>query len=100
MPCRFRSLDYTYHAIISDEVVSSVPLDYTNSSAGVAKIALGRYNATASPRKGLVFFNPGGPGSAGVSMATQTGKDFELLVSAGHSFSLACPSAMPRRADW
>ncbi len=50
-----------------------VPLDYTNTSAGVAKIALGRYNATASPRKGVVFFNPGGAGGAGVLLATQAG---------------------------
>ncbi|TBU37821.1 TAP-like protein-domain-containing protein [Dichomitus squalens] len=57
-----------------------MPLDYTNSSAGVAKIALGRYNATASPRKGAVFFNPGGPGGTGVYLATQLGASFQEFV--------------------
>ncbi|TBU51516.1 TAP-like protein-domain-containing protein [Dichomitus squalens] len=57
-----------------------VPLDYTNSSAGVAKIALGRYNATASPRKGVVFVNPGGPGGPGVNLATEAGSFFQELI--------------------
>ena len=59
-----------------------VPLDYTNPSAGVAKIALGRYNATASPRKGVVFVNPGGPGGPGVDLATVAGRYFQELVRA------------------
>ncbi|KAM5545960.1 hypothetical protein V8D89_000086 [Ganoderma adspersum] len=57
-----------------------VPLDYTNPSAGVAKIALGRYNATASPRKGVVFVNPGGPGGPGVDLATAAGRYFQELI--------------------
>lgn len=40
----------------------SVPLDYFNASAGTAKIALTRYKATKSPKKGMVMWNPGGPG--------------------------------------
>ncbi len=60
----------------------SVPLDYLNVSAGVAKIALGRYKATASNRKGSVFLNPGGPGGAGKSLATMAGAYFQRLVSA------------------
>lgn len=59
----------------------SVPLDYFNSTAGVAKIALGRYNATASPRKGSVFINPGGPGGTGVSFATVIGAQLQQVVS-------------------
>ena len=62
-------------------MISRVPLDYTNSSAGVAKIALGRYNATASPRKGVVFVNPGGPGGPGVALATEDGALSQGLVS-------------------
>ncbi|KAI0634191.1 TAP-like protein-domain-containing protein [Trametes polyzona] len=58
-----------------------VPLDYTNSSAGVAKIALGRYNATsAKGRKGIVFVNPGGPGAPGVSLATEAGPSLQQII--------------------
>ncbi|KAL1948533.1 hypothetical protein VTO73DRAFT_12608 [Trametes versicolor] len=57
-----------------------VPLDYFNPSAGVAKIALGRFNATAATRKGSVFLNPGGPGGPGVSLATVSGPDLQQLV--------------------
>ncbi|THH14114.1 hypothetical protein EW146_g6187 [Bondarzewia mesenterica] len=49
------------------------PLDYFNASAGTAKIALARYNATQFPRKGMVLFNPGGPGGQGRRMATSSG---------------------------
>lgn len=45
----------------------SVPLDYFNKSAGTARIALARFRATASPRKGIILFNPGGPGKFRVS---------------------------------
>ena len=51
----------------------SVPLDYFNESAGKAKIALGRFNATKGPRKGSLFINPGGPGGPGVPLATHAG---------------------------
>ncbi|RPD76009.1 hypothetical protein L226DRAFT_522437 [Lentinus tigrinus ALCF2SS1-7] len=57
-----------------------VPLDYFNSTAGVAKIALGRYNATTSPRKGSVFVNPGGPGGTGVSLATGSGSFLQQVI--------------------
>ncbi|KAH9884113.1 TAP-like protein-domain-containing protein [Cubamyces lactineus] len=54
-----------------------VPLDYFNASAGVAKIALGRYNATGANRKGIVVLNPGGPGGLGKRLATVTGPEFQ-----------------------
>ncbi|PIL24469.1 hypothetical protein GSI_14223 [Ganoderma sinense ZZ0214-1] len=57
-----------------------VPLDYTNQTEGVAKIALGRYNATGPNRKGAVFFNPGGPGVDGVFLATVAGTQLQGLV--------------------
>ncbi|KAI0372414.1 hypothetical protein BV20DRAFT_1050746 [Pilatotrama ljubarskyi] len=57
-----------------------VPLDYFNASAGIAKIALGRYKATSPSRKGSVFLNPGGPGGAGKSLATISGPSFQRLV--------------------
>ncbi|KAI0658734.1 TAP-like protein-domain-containing protein [Cubamyces menziesii] len=54
-----------------------VPLDYFNASAGVAKIALGRYKATGTSRKGIVVLNPGGPGGLGKRLATVTGPQFQ-----------------------
>lgn len=38
---------------------SSVPLDYFNSSAGTATIALGKYKAPNGPSKGAVFLGAG-----------------------------------------
>ncbi|CDO72134.1 hypothetical protein BN946_scf184962.g77 [Trametes cinnabarina] len=57
-----------------------VPLDWTDSSAGTAKIALGRYNSTSGKRKGSVFLNPGGPGSPGKWLATQMGPYVQMLL--------------------
>ncbi|KAI0325007.1 alpha/beta-hydrolase [Cubamyces sp. BRFM 1775] len=54
-----------------------VPLDYFDPSAGTAKIALGRYNATGASRKGIVVLNPGGPGGTGKRLATATGPQFQ-----------------------
>ena len=58
-----------------------MPLDYLDPTAGKAKIALGRYNATSGTRKGSVFLNPGGPGGPGVDLATYVGPRFQRLVS-------------------
>ncbi|KAF8498909.1 hypothetical protein BU17DRAFT_102873 [Hysterangium stoloniferum] len=64
----------------------SVPLDYFNASAGVAKVALGRYNATTTPRKGMVLYNPGGPGGSGKPRATQQGSTFQALTGTDYDF--------------
>ncbi|CAE6442837.1 unnamed protein product [Rhizoctonia solani] len=50
-----------------------VPLNYFDSSAGTATIALGKYKADPSIRRGTIFLNPGGPGGPGVRLATQSG---------------------------
>ncbi|CAE6481040.1 unnamed protein product [Rhizoctonia solani] len=50
-----------------------VPLDYFDPSAGTATIALGKYRADPSVRRGSIFLNPGGPGGPGVRLATQAG---------------------------
>ncbi|KAH9928003.1 TAP-like protein-domain-containing protein [Epithele typhae] len=60
-----------------------VPLDYSDEGAGVAKIALGRYNATGT-RKGSLFINPGGPGGSGVRLATRAGPYMQSIVGAGY----------------
>jgi hypothetical protein len=36
-----------------------VPMDYANSSAGKASLAIVRYPSTAQPRLGTLFINPG-----------------------------------------
>ncbi|KAH7335773.1 TAP-like protein-domain-containing protein [Rhizoctonia solani] len=43
-----------------------VPLDYADRKASTATLAAIRLNATASPRLGTIFVNPGGPGESGV----------------------------------
>ncbi|KAJ7596408.1 Alpha/Beta hydrolase protein [Mycena floridula] len=58
----------------------TVPKDYFNSEAGTAKIAFARYNATKLPKKGSVFLNPGGPGGAGMRLATFLGPKIAALV--------------------
>ncbi|KAG8727378.1 hypothetical protein FRC11_013342, partial [Ceratobasidium sp. 423] len=50
-----------------------VPLDYFDASAGTATIALGKYKADPSIRRGTIFLNPGGPGGPGVRLATRAG---------------------------
>ncbi|CAE6457424.1 unnamed protein product [Rhizoctonia solani] len=50
-----------------------VPLDYFDPTAGTATIALGKYKADPSVRRGTVFLNPGGPGGPGVRLATHSG---------------------------
>lgn len=39
------------------------PLDWANESAGKARLALAKYGATNSPRKGVLLSNPGPPSS-------------------------------------
>ncbi|KAM0369542.1 hypothetical protein ACHAPK_006183 [Fusarium culmorum] len=51
----------------------SVPLDYTNEdSSRPLVLDLIKANATKQPRKGSVFYNPGGPGSSGVSSVIES----------------------------
>jgi hypothetical protein len=40
-------------------VYESVPLDYQNSEAGVARLALARIKASRKPRLGTLSWNPG-----------------------------------------
>ncbi|KAI0723376.1 alpha/beta-hydrolase [Earliella scabrosa] len=43
-----------------------VPLDYQDPTVGSARLAVAKANATGQ-RRGTVFFNPGGPGSSGIT---------------------------------
>ncbi|KAG8955757.1 hypothetical protein FRC03_011091 [Tulasnella sp. 419] len=61
----------------------AVPLDYANPSAGSARLAVIRYKATATPRLGSLFLNPGGPGGSGVQLVELSGRTFSNLTG-GH----------------
>ncbi|KAG8790144.1 hypothetical protein FRC12_012673 [Ceratobasidium sp. 428] len=52
-----------------------VPLDYQNSTAGKASLAVTRYFATAQPKLGTLFLNPGGPGESGVDLILGPGAE-------------------------
>ncbi|KAJ6535074.1 hypothetical protein B0H19DRAFT_437616 [Mycena capillaripes] len=61
-----------------------VPKDYFDASAGTASIAIARFKATKSSKKGTVFLNPGGPGGSGTRLASKDfadliGEDWDLL---------------------
>ncbi|KAG8774827.1 hypothetical protein FRC12_001794 [Ceratobasidium sp. 428] len=52
-----------------------VPLDYQNLTAGKASLAVARYFATAQPKLGTLFLNPGGPGESGVDLILGPGAE-------------------------
>ena len=47
--------------------VLTVPRDWGNPDSGTYRIAVGRIPAAVTPSRGVLFFNPGGPGSAGLT---------------------------------
>ncbi|KAF9072802.1 hypothetical protein BDP27DRAFT_1400715 [Rhodocollybia butyracea] len=57
-----------------------VPKDYFNPDAGVATIALAKYKAKKSPRKGSVFVNPGGPGGPGALFVIASGSNLAKVI--------------------
>ncbi|CAE6462105.1 unnamed protein product [Rhizoctonia solani] len=56
-----------------------IPLDYFNPSAGTATIALSKYKARSSPKKGTVFLGAGGPGDLGQLLAIDAGEFFSTM---------------------
>ena len=56
----------------------SVPKNYADPSAGVANISLTRRRATQSPKRGTMFYNPGGPG--GFSAAVWVAQNIDYLA--------------------
>lgn len=67
----------------------TVPLDYSNPlSNKTLDLALVRVNATKTPKKGSILFNPGGPGQGGrdfivgplaVALLNATGGSYDLI---------------------
>lgn len=47
----------------------SVPMSWAKPNAQAITLKLGRVRATAEPRLGTLFVNPGGPGGSGVTLA-------------------------------
>ncbi|KAF8152839.1 hypothetical protein K438DRAFT_1525004, partial [Mycena galopus ATCC 62051] len=58
-----------------------VPLDYSNSSAGTADLAVIRLpsNVSKSEYLGPLLFNPGGPGASGVDNLVAAGASLQVL---------------------
>ncbi|KAG9107874.1 hypothetical protein FRC07_008567 [Ceratobasidium sp. 392] len=63
-----------------------VPLDYQNSTAGKASLAVVRLAATQQPRLGTLFVNPGGPGGSGVDFMFGAGR--EIMQAAGGQYDV------------
>ena len=85
MVSQCKSVSERLRQLVADKKFLSVPLDYLNPDAGVAKIALGRFNATGN-RKGSLFVNPGGPGGPGVGLATQAGTHIQSIVRTSYIY--------------
>lgn len=64
-----------------------VPLDWHNASAGNARLAVAKLNATGE-RKGVVFTNPGGPGSLALSILLLGGVQREVLSDLNTQFDI------------
>ncbi|GJE95986.1 alpha/beta hydrolase [Phanerochaete sordida] len=62
----------------------SVPLYYSEPSAGEAQIALvmspSNFSAGDSNYKGQILFNPGGPGDSGVQLIVEGGEYFRSII--------------------
>ena len=56
------------------------PLDYANPSEQAITLALARKPATATPKLGTLFINPGGPGESGVNAAVSLLETFPEQV--------------------
>jgi pimeloyl-ACP methyl ester carboxylesterase len=66
----------------------TVPKDYDDAAIGTFDLAVVRLPATgqAEDRIGTLFFNPGGPGESGVSLATDVASAIPLEVRARFDF--------------
>lgn len=65
-PCEFQFLPSAPNPPSVDCARLEVPLDYTKNNSETIQLHLGRIKAAKRPSRGSVFFNPGGPGAAGI----------------------------------
>jgi pimeloyl-ACP methyl ester carboxylesterase len=80
----------------------TAPLDYRNPSGPRVRLAVVRHAATGPARRGVIFFNPGGPGGQGTVQASawlgffpkQLLRDFDIVSwdprGAGASTAVQC----------
>ncbi|KAK7455855.1 hypothetical protein VKT23_010892 [Stygiomarasmius scandens] len=65
-----------------------VPKDYFDPTVGNAIIALAKWKATKSPKKGSIFLNPGGPGGAGTMMVSTKERGEAMTKLLGDDYDL------------
>ncbi|KAJ6610174.1 Alpha/Beta hydrolase protein [Mycena sp. CBHHK59/15] len=76
-----KSLDWVACYSIFQCTRLQVPLDYSDSSAGTAALAVIRLpsNSSKTEYRGPLLFNPGGPGGSGVDALVQSQSSFSVL---------------------
>ncbi|THU82258.1 alpha/beta-hydrolase [Dendrothele bispora CBS 962.96] len=65
-----------------------VPKDYFDPTVGNAVIALAKWKASKSPKKGTIFLNPGGPGGAGTRMVSTKARGEAMTKLLGDDYDL------------
>ncbi|KAG8804161.1 hypothetical protein FRC17_006033, partial [Serendipita sp. 399] len=68
-------------------IYNRVPLDWQDESKGMIPISVARLPASKTPRKGYMFYNPGGPGLPGTEfvqnrgsiLRKQLGEDWDII---------------------
>jgi pimeloyl-ACP methyl ester carboxylesterase len=69
--------------------ILQVPLDYSKPSGIKALVPIIKISATTAPYKGIVFINPGGPGSSAVDWLLGAGKAIEVQKIVGTNYDVA-----------
>lgn len=104
-PCEDIAKDWSAEDTLSECAMVTVPVDYAKPDGRTIGIAVSRLKATdPARRQGVVLFNPGGPGQAGIhlptdiaeSQAAGIGVDHDLIGfdprGVQYSADVACPS--------
>jgi len=82
-----------------------IPMDWLDPSDEQRVIlAVARLRATASPRRGPLFFNPGGPGGSGIWALRDHGRDLQAIVGDDYDIVSFDPrgigASVPRIECW
>ncbi|KAG8807196.1 hypothetical protein FRC19_006808, partial [Serendipita sp. 401] len=59
-----------------------VPLDWQDESKGTIPLVVARLPASKTPKKGYMFYNPGGPGLPGTTFIQSTGSELQEQIGA------------------